>query len=1205
MSAPRPVSATLSTEDLIAQLEEERARRRKAEARQAELEQQLAEQQAFYETVLNELPTPLAVFNPAHEYLFVNPAVEPKAELRQQLLGKGNVEACRLRNRPPGQAEQRRVLFEQAVAERRAVSWEEAIDYPHGRRYLLRCFQPVFGPDGELKLMLSIGYDITQRQQTEQKLAEQRQFYESVLNFLPCDIGIFDEHYRYLFVNEQGIRDAQLREWIIGKDDFEYADYRQRSHAQAEERHARFAEAVRTRAVVMFEESFSTPEGEQHKLRCIQPVFHADGSLRMLLGYGLDITDRHRAEQKLAEQREFYESILTQLPADVAVFDAQHRYRFVNPLAIQNQQVREWIIGKDDFEYCEYRQRPRALAEGRRQLFTQAVESREEVQWEEAIASPDGPRYLLRRFRPVFGPDGVLRMVVGTGLDITERHRAEELHRLSQAVINEQQEFIRQIVDTIPDILYVMNGEGQVTFSNAAFEAFNSRYAYAYKRPEDFPTQAAERRQLEELNQQVVSYQLVIREELPITLPSGEVLHYLVDKRPLVRRDGSVEILTVSTDITEIKRIRQNLERNAKQYRDLMQYSQALICTHDLEGVILSANPALAALLRIPAEYIVGSNIAEGLIPSQHDDFRAYLAAFERQAEVSGIMPLVLPDGKEQRYLLYHNCLVAEAGQAPYVIAYAQDVTERVQAEHELKRAKQAAEAAVRTRESFLANMSHEIRTPMNAILGMTQLLAQTPLNAQQDSYLQAIGTSAENLLVIINDILDLSKLEAGKVALEEVGFMPTRLLAQIEKTLQYKAEEKGLCFVTEVSPGVPAVLRGDPYRITQVLLNLAGNAIKFTEKGQVRVACELRAELGQAVKVAFTVSDTGIGIDADYMADIFEEFTQEDSSITRKFGGTGLGLSISRSLVHLMGGEVEVQSQKNSGTLMSFTLRLPVGAPQDVPERGLPSGISNLREALRGCRVLLVEDNRFNRLIAKAFLENAHVEVTEAEHGAIAVDLLQQQAFDLILMDVQMPVMNGLEATRCLRQELALATPVVALTANAVSGEREKCLEAGMNDYLAKPFHEQELLRVVADWTRASSGGAHLPPAPRVPRPTSAALYSVAQLLELGQGDEAFVDFMLQTFLESCEEALLNFDTAVRTQDVALLKTTAHTLKPSLTHFEAQQVLPPVEQLDAWHGAFQPDLVAELVDNVTSLLRPVLAQVAADLERRQALAKG
>jgi signal transduction histidine kinase/ActR/RegA family two-component response regulator len=551
-------------------------------------------------------------------------------------------------------------------------------------------------------------------------------------------------------------------------------------------------------------------------------------------------------------------------------------------------------------------------------------------------------------------------------------------------------------------------------------------------------------------------------------------------------------------------------------------------------------------------------------------------------------------------------------GSPRMVVAYGLDITERVATERALRHAKLAAESAVRAREIFLANMSHEIRTPMNAILGMSQLLAKTELAPDQDSYRQAISTSAEHLLVIINDILDLSKLEAGKMALEQVGFTPTHLLAEIEQTLHYKAEEKGLRLLTRVAPAVPRVLLGDPYRIRQVLLNLAGNAIKFTETGYVAITCDYQpAADGDTGEVVFRVADTGIGIEPEFVQHIFSEFSQQDSSVTRKFGGTGLGLSICRNLVKLMGSDVQLQSERNKGTTMAFALRLPTGKAEDLTPKVVLPPDSPARQYLRDKQVLLVEDNRFNRQIAKTFLSHAHVQVTEAEHGAMAVELAQHTRFDLILMDIQMPVMDGYAATALLRQQLGLATPIVALTANAVKGEREKCLSAGMNGYLAKPFKEEELLRVVGDWTLTMplpalepeaappAGPADAPellaPPAAPPVPAEVKLYSIVDLLAAGQGDQEFVAFMLETFVESCEEAAQNLSRGMAEGDIKLLKTTAHTLKPSLEHLHALHVLPPVEALDKWEGPFQAEALQPLVDSIILLLRDVVTQITLD----------
>ena len=440
-----------------------------------EAERQLSEQREFYETILMEVPAAVCAFDAEHRYLFVNQFIAPDPELRRWMIGKTNEETARHRGRTRATTERRRTFFEQAVRERREVMWEEQLAHLTPARYLLRRFRPVFAADGTLRMVVSSGLDITERHAADRKLAEQRQFYETILNELPTDIGVFDTQYRYLFVNPAGMKNPAVREWVIGKDNFEYCAYRQFPVSMAAQRHAYFEQIREQRQEIVFEESFTTPTGQQHKMRCMRPVFDEAGELRMILAYGIDITDRFEAQQRLLEQQRFYEAILNNLPTAVAVFDARHNYLFVNPAAVPDPEIRARLIGETKAEHGAYHRYPPEMIARRHALAEQAVAERRDTEWEETTAEPAGPRHWLRRYSPVFRPDGSLALLIGSGIDITDRYQAEELHRRSEEMVREQQAFIRQIVDTIPNLLYVINKEGEIDFSNAAYDTLQGR----------------------------------------------------------------------------------------------------------------------------------------------------------------------------------------------------------------------------------------------------------------------------------------------------------------------------------------------------------------------------------------------------------------------------------------------------------------------------------------------------------------------------------------------------------------------------------------------------------------------------------------------------------------------------------------------------------------------------------------------------------
>ncbi len=537
-------------------------------------------------------------------------------------------------------------------------------------------------------------------------------------------------------------------------------------------------------------------------------------------------------------------------------------------------------------------------------------------------------------------------------------------------------------------------------------------------------------------------------------------------------QDVIIGYLLIGTDNTARKLVEEEQKKSDQRLRDQQFYTRSLIeanndaiMTTDPSGIITDVNKQMEALTDCTRDELIGAPFKSYFTDPERAEAAIKLVLSEKSVTDYELTARAR-DGK-QTVVSYNATTFYDRNRTLQgVFAAARDVTERKRVEAELQQAKAAAESASRTKSEFLASMSHEIRTPMNAIMGIADLLAKTALSPEQDKYVQIFRRAGDNLLNLINDILDLSKVEASQLELEQTGFSLHDHLEKVMEMVATRANEKGLALVCEIAPSAPNDLVGDPTRLRQVLLNLLGNAIKFTESGEVSLRVTLDGNFAVPTALRFAVSDTGIGIPSQKLGRVFERFTQADSSTTRRFGGSGLGLTISRRLVELMGGRIWVESDVGKGSVFSFAVPFEIWPATNRPTL-VTVGVDPEAQ-LPALRILLAEDSADNCTITMAYLEDTPYQVEIAETGAIACDKFTAGHYDLVLMDRQMPIMDGLTATRSIRAwEQANnrpPTPIIALTASALKGDREMCLAAGCTAFLTKPIKQEVLLQAIKE---------------------------------------------------------------------------------------------------------------------------------------------
>jgi len=615
------------------------------------------------------------------------------------------------------------------------------------------------------------------------------------------------------------------------------------------------------------------------------------------------------------------------------------------------------------------------------------------------------------------------------------------------------------------------------------------------------------------------------------------------------------------------------------------------------DDAFVYANRSATQLTGYPSEELIGVKFWKIVDP----EFQELLASRSKARRQGQDVPtryefkIITKDGVA-RWVDFSAGTTSIAGK-PAVVATVFDISDRMQIEEDLRAARDEAEAAARAKSDFLATMSHEIRTPMNGVIGMTDLLLDTRLDATQLEFAETISDSARSLLTIINDILDFSKIEAGKLLIEHIPYSLDHALTGPCQLMMPRATEKGLSLTRELADDLPASLYGDPARIRQVLTNLLGNAVKFTERGHVQIRVCRNPDNAQQIR--FEVQDTGIGLSQDTLKRLFSPFTQADSSTTRRHGGTGLGLSISKRIVELMGGEIGVASTLGQGATFWFTLPLEEAPSIEVPPleaeaTSLPSiEKPDSGEALdKGTLVLLVEDNVVNQKIAIHQLNRMGYAVHTVDNGQLAVEATSTLPYGLVLMDCQMPIMDGFEATRQIRkleQETGHHIPIVALTANAMQGDRERCLTAGMDDYLAKPITPHALKRVLDQWLPLSST------LPMPPDPPIEAAINLDRLTEIVGDDMALVREMLVMFAAFMDEVLPRLHLAIHTQDIEATCRVAHELKGSSANIGAGPLAELARSIEIQAKSGRPDWsqIDEFYGKMPALTVRIKAQTA------------
>lgn len=722
----------------------------------------------------------------------------------------------------------------------------------------------------------------------------------------------------------------------------------------------------------------------------------------------------------------------------------------------------------------------------------------------------------------------------------------------------------RLIMSSATNAIITINEHGNITFWNKSAErifGWESKEVLGKELaetivPKEFKD--AHKKGIRRYKAQKESSMLNKQMEITAIRKSGEEFPIEIAIIP-IQQDGKEFFCSFIQDISERKRAENNLKVQEEKYRNIIANMKLGLLELDNQDIIQYVNQSFCTESGFDVDEILGKKPVDLFhnLKLNNDHWKSLKKGVSNSKIIQ--IPIQNKRGELRWWAVSNGPNFDDKGNLIGSIGIHLDITDQKNLEGDLKKEKEKAQAASMAKEAFLANMSHEIRTPLHAIIGFLRELNKSNLHETEKLFVENSIVASQHLLSIINNILDVSKIDAGEMPLEIKEFSLKNSIKNVIRILSEKSKLKNLVVNANCDQSISETLRGDRHKIEQILYNLVGNALKFTKEGEVLVTCEAIKDQKTSQKIKLTVSDTGIGMSKEFIDKIFLKFYQEDESIARRFGGTGLGMAITHELVKLMNGTISINSKKGVGTQVEVILTLEKGTEPQVKkvikkEKSL---------SVKGKRILLVEDNELNRMVALLSLNNFQCEVISATNGAEAIDLLTEKTFDLILMDVQMPELDGIETTKILRTQYMLTTPIVALTANAFKTEIEKYETAGMNGYLAKPFTEDTLFNTIYKFTSNSAAQTNLPSPTPSTTAKPALLYNLRSIRKLSLGNEEFIQKMIEIFIKQTTETLAKTHQFFQEKNHEEIAKNIHKIRPSIEGFEILSIIDDVRKLE------------------------------------------